>query len=304
MTKAARGAAAQPLKPALVRKINQALLIWYDASARPLKIRERSDPYSVLVSEVMAQQTQISRVDQLATAFLTRFPTLESLAAAETADVLVAWKGLGYNRRALALQRAAVAAVAAGGLPANVDALMDLPGIGPYTARAVAAIAFGGREIPVDVNIARIVVRLMGANAPLSPREVQLCANKFGAELVDGEAGAWAQAAMDLASSVCRAALPKCGECPLREHCPSAGRTFTKVPRSAVSRTPFTKTARWLRGRLLDELREVGRAGAQVAGQRGEHSEAAVTATINKMVSEGLAESLGGDRYRLPHRGD
>ena len=304
MRKAARGAAAQPLDREFIRVVNRALLAWYAATARPLKIRERSDPYSVLVSEVMAQQTQISRVDQLATTFLARFPTLESLAAAETADVLVAWKGLGYNRRALALQRAAAAAVAAGGLPSNVDALMELPGIGPYTARAVAAIAFGGRDIPVDVNIARIVARLVDADAPLSPRDVQLRADEFGAELADGEAGAWAQAAMDLAASTCRAAAPKCGECPLRDGCPSAGRTFAKASRNGEARTPFTKTARWLRGRLLDELREAGRAGVQVAGARGEHNEAAVAATINKMVSEGLAESLGGDRYRLPHRGD
>jgi A/G-specific adenine glycosylase len=109
---------------------------------------------------------------------------------------------------------------------------------------------------------------------------------------------------MDLASSTCRAAAPKCGECPLRDYCPSAGRTFAKVPRKGEPRTPFTKTARWLRGRLLDELREAGRAGVRVAGERGEHNEAAVAATINKMVFEGLAESLGGDRYRLPHRGD
>lgn len=304
MRRAARGAAAQPLERELIRKTNGALLAWYAATARPLKIRERSDPYSVLVSEVMAQQTQISRVDQLATAFLARFPTLESLAAAETADVLVAWKGLGYNRRALALQRAAAAAVEAGGLPSSVDALELLPGIGPYTARAVAAIAFGGREIPVDVNIARVVTRLVGASAPLAPREVQPRANEFGAELADREAGAWAQAAMDLASSTCRAVAPKCDACPLRQCCPSAGRTFVKAPRTGRQRTPFTKTTRWLRGRLLNELREAGRTGVAVAGERGEHSEATVAATITKMVSEGLAESLGGDRYRLPHRGD
>ena len=109
---------------------------------------------------------------------------------------------------------------------------------------------------------------------------------------------------MDLASSTCRAVAPKCDECPLRKYCPSAGRTFAKPPRSGASRTPFTKTTRWLRGRLLDELREAGRVGALVTGERGEHNEAAVAATIIKMVSEGLAESLGGDRYRLPHRGD
>lgn len=304
MSDAAQGAAAQPLKPAHIREINRALLAWYGTSARPLKIRERSDPYGVLVSEVMAQQTQIARVDQLATAFLERFPTLEALAEAETAAVLVAWKGLGYNRRAVALQRAAAVAVAAGGLPSSVEALMALPGIGPYTARAVAAIAFRGREIPVDVNIARILNRLLGSSTPLSPREAQARANEFGSQLADGEAGTWAQAAMDLASTICRPVAPLCDRCPLHQRCASAGQPFHKEPRTATPRTPFAHTRRWLRGRLLDELREAEREGISIAGARGVHSEVAVAATIRAMVSEGLAESLGGDRYRLPHRGD
>jgi A/G-specific adenine glycosylase len=127
----------------------------------------------------MAQQTQISRVDQLAERFLSQFPTLAALAKAETAEVLEAWRGLGYNRRALLLHRAAQAAHAAGGLPATHEDLQLLPGIGPYTARAVAAIAFGGSEIPVDVNIARVVQRVMG-EAKLSPKPLQVAANFFG----------------------------------------------------------------------------------------------------------------------------
>ena len=130
-----------------IKQINRLLLSWYKVSARPLKIRERSDPYAVLVAEVMSQQTQITRVDVFAERFLSRFPTLRSLARAETADVLEAWRGLGYNRRALLLHRAAVASHALGGIPTDVDSLEALPGVGPYTARAVAAIAGDGRRL-------------------------------------------------------------------------------------------------------------------------------------------------------------
>ena len=206
-----------------IKRINKLLLAWYKANARPLKIRERSKPYEVLIVEVMAQQTQIARVDELATRFLKRFPTLRALARAETADVLEAWRGLGYNRRALLLHRAAEAAHAAGGLPTTHEDLERLPGIGSYTARAVAAIASGGREIPVDVNIARVVQRLVGGPR-LTAKPLQAAANAFGAELGDGEAGRWAQAAMDLASSVCSASTPDCSSCPLKSVCASAGR--------------------------------------------------------------------------------
>ena len=284
-----------------IRSINQLLLRWYAKSARPLKIRERSDPYSVLIVEVMAQQTQISRVDQLAERFLSRFPTLAVLAKAETADVLDAWRGLGYNRRALSLHRAAQAAHAAGGLPATHEELQLLPGIGPYTARAVAAIAFGGSEIPVDVNIARVVQRLTG-QAKLTPKPLQAAANAFGAELKVREAGTWAQAAMDLATAHCRASTPDCDSCPLRSVCHSAGRIVAPPPRRKGVAPRFSSTRRWLRGRLLDELRDAGAAGAQLRGARGEHEAEAVTATIRQLQAEGLIERLRGEVYRLPRR--
>jgi len=285
-----------------IRSVNQLLLRWYAKSARPLKIRERSDPYSVLIVEVMAQQTQISRVDQLAERFLSRFPTLTALAKAETADVLEAWRGLGYNRRALSLHRAAQAAHAAGGLPATHEELQLLPGIGPYTARAVAAIAFGGSEIPVDVNIARVVQRLTG-EAKLTPKPLQAAANAFGAELKANEAGAWAQAAMDLANAHCRASTPDCDSCPLRSVCHSAGRVAAPPPRKVGAAPRFSSTRRWLRGRLLDELRDAGAAGVKLRGVRGEHDAEAVTATIEQLQAEGLIERLRGEVYRLPRRG-
>lgn len=279
--------------------VARSLLDWYEREARPLRIRERRDAYAVLIVEVMAQQTQISRVDVLALRFLERFPTLESLAAAEAAEVIDAWRGLGYNRRAIALHAAARRAVELGGLPGDHEALMALPGIGPYTARAVSAIASGGRSIPVDVNVARVVQRLLGVPR-LKPRELQAAADAFGAPVPVGRAGEWAQGAMDLASRLCRVADPLCGECPLREHCVSADRPFPAAPRARGSRPPFRATSRWLRGRLMDELRDAGADGVEIAGKRGDHDEEAVAAALAGLVREGLAERLGDGRHRLP----
>lgn len=285
-----------------IRRINQRLLAWYKSSARPLKIRERSDPYAVLIVEVMAQQTQISRVDVRATRFLKRFPTLRALARAEAADVLEEWRGLGYNRRALLLHRAAEAAHAAGGIPTDVTALERLPGVGPYTARAVAAIAGDGMEIPVDVNIARVVQRLVGGRR-LTAKRLQRMANGFGAELKPGQAGRWAQAAMDLASATCRPVNPECAVCPLRKLCKSAGRVRTR-PKGATARANprFETTQRWLRGRLLDELRDAGASGVDVRGARGSHGASAVRSAIATLAREGLAERISSGAYRLPRR--
>jgi A/G-specific adenine glycosylase len=284
-----------------IKRINKLLLAWYKANARPLKIRERNKPYEVLIVEVMAQQTQISRVDELAQRFLKRFPTLRALARAETADVLEAWRGLGYNRRALLLHRAAEAAHRAGGLPTDHTALQQLPGIGAYTARAVAAIAGGGREIPVDVNIARVVQRLVGGPR-MTAKPLQAAANEFGAKLGDGEAGRWAQAAMDLASAICRPSRPDCPSCPLRRACASAGEVLVSEKKRRSLPVSFSSTQRWLRGRLLNELRDAGRGGAIIRGARGEHPAAAVTATIKRLCDEGLAERVATATYRLPRR--
>jgi A/G-specific adenine glycosylase len=288
---------------AATERIGRALISWYRSSGRTLRIRERTDPYSVLVVEVMAQQTQISRVETLAERFFARFPTLADLARAETAEVLEAWRGLGYNRRALALHRAAATAHALGGLPKEVEALQELPGIGPYTARAVAAIAYGGRSIPVDVNIARVVGRILGAEGSLKPRALQEAADRFGEPLGDGEAAAWAQAAMDLAATHCTAAAPRCDDCPIAADCASAGRVAVPPPRrERGSATPFPATRRWLRGRIIDELRDAGAEGAVITGARGLHGAGAVDAALEGLVAEGLVEPAGDGRVRLPRR--
>jgi A/G-specific adenine glycosylase len=172
------------------------LLLWHARSARDLPWRRTRDPYSILVSEVMLQQTQVERVVPRYERWLDRWPTAEALAAASKADVIVEWQGLGYNRRAISLHRAATH-VAAKGWPAD---LTVLPGVGPYTAAAVRNFAFGEEVLPRDVNVERVERRT---------------AHAFSASA--------AQALMDLGATVCLARVPRCGECPLAAECPSVG---------------------------------------------------------------------------------
>jgi A/G-specific adenine glycosylase len=179
--------------------MREALLRWYAANGRTLPWRETRDPYAILVSEVMLQQTQVERVIPRWHQWLARWPTVDALAASTPAEVIVEWQGLGYNRRALNLHRAA-ARIAAGGWP---DDLTELPGVGRYTADAVARFAFGRDVLPVDTNVARVRDRTRDA---------------FDAEC--------AQALMDLGATVCLARVPRCGVCPLAVDCPSRDRRF------------------------------------------------------------------------------
>jgi A/G-specific adenine glycosylase len=179
--------------------VKERLLAWYEGQSRDLPWRRTSDPYAILVSEVMLQQTQAARVVRRWLAWLERWPSAGALAAATPADVIREWQGLGYNRRALSLLRAA-RLVAERGWP---DDLTELPGVGRYTADAVGLFALGRPVLPVDVNVRRVQERT-------------------------GEAfdHTCAQALMDLGASVCIARVPRCGECPLVDGCPSRGRRF------------------------------------------------------------------------------
>src|SRR3954467_89938 len=176
--------------------MQELLLAWYSQNGRDLPWRRTTEPYAVLVSEVMLQQTQVERVVPRWTAWLERWPTAADLAAASPADVIRAWQGLGYNRRALNLHRAAQA-VARDGWP---DDLTRLPGVGRYTAAAVANFAFAVDVLPIDVNVQRIQERTGAA---------------FG--------GHAAQALFDLGATICLARIPRCEACPLAETCPSRG---------------------------------------------------------------------------------
>ncbi len=234
------------------------LLAWYEDSGRDLPWRRTRDPYAILVSELMLQQTQVDRVARAWPAFLAAFPTVEALAAAPVAEVVTAWRGLGYNRRAVRLSEAARRIVDehGGRVPAEVAALERLPGVGAYTARAVAAFAFGRPAAPVDTNVARVLARAV-AGAPLTARR--------GQELADGlvpadRAAAWNHALMDLGSRHCTARSPRCPTCPLAARCVWYA-TGGQDPATGGARRPrpqgrFEGSDRWYRGRLVDALRQ------------------------------------------------
>jgi A/G-specific adenine glycosylase len=200
--------------------IEELLLAWFAQHGRDLPWRKTRDPYAILVSEVMLQQTQVARVVPRYLEWLARWPTVDALAAASTADVIRAWQGLGYNRRALNLYRA-VRLVSERGWP---DDLTELPGVGPYTAAAIESFALGRPVLPVDVNVGRVLERT-GA--------------EFGPEA--------AQALFDLGATVCLARVPRCGSCPLAAECPSCGRTYEPTRKQG----PFEGSFRQRRARVL-----------------------------------------------------
>jgi A/G-specific adenine glycosylase len=209
----------------------------------------------VLVSEIMLQQTQVSRVVDAYGAFLDRFPTLETLADAPTAAVVEQWRGLGYNRRAVNLQRAARAVVAKhdGVMPSTLDELTALPGIGPYTARAVLVFAHEQPVAAVDVNVARVVQRAV-TGVPVPPRERQRLAD----DMVSGDPWTVAQALIELGARHCTARTPRCATCPVARVCAWHVAGHPSPDPGAVSRPstePFAASDRFHRGRLLDALR-------------------------------------------------
>jgi A/G-specific adenine glycosylase len=290
------------------RDLRAALLAWFDREGRTLDFRSGGlpEPWAVLVSEVMAQQTQVGRVDAKWRAFMGRFPTPAALASAATGDVIRAWRGLGYNRRAVDLQRAARAIVDTGGtVPSGVASLEALPGVGPYTARAVAAIAFGQPVGAVDTNVRRVLSRLLWAAAdPISSRALQAAADA----LVDPARPAdWTHAVMDLGATICRPARPACAACPLSAWCAFASGSVTpasagpgRPAAEARKQVPFAATTRWLRGRIVEQLCSVP-PGKSVAfrGPLGVHPPAAVTAALAALAVEGLVELDGVDAARL-----
>jgi A/G-specific adenine glycosylase len=278
-------------------QFRQALLEWYGPRARPLRIRGTREPWAILVSEVMAQQTQIARVDEAWTTFMARYPRPRDLARAPTAEVLRAWAGLGYNRRALNLQRAAAAIEADhdGRVPDELEALEALPGVGPYTARAVAAIAFGRPVAAVDTNVRRVVTRVAGQS--LAPRELQAEADAL---VPPADPATWTHASMELGATVCVARRPRCAECPLRAWCASVDRV-EDVPRRGRSEPPFEQTTRWLRGRIVARLRDLddGR-WERLPGELGDHDEAAIAVAVAGLERDGLLERRPDGAVRLP----
>jgi A/G-specific adenine glycosylase len=231
--------------------VRRAVLDWYAREHRAFPWRRTSDPWAVLVSEVMLQQTQAARVAQRFPAFLARFPTPAAMASAEDRDVLAAWSGLGYNRRALSLRRAAKA-IQASGWPPDVAGLQRLPGIGPYTARAVAALAFGQPVGAVDTNVRRWLVRRFGLDPLTASPLLQGLADELAADAHSpAEAADWMHASMEFGARVCSARAPSCVACPIADGCPSRDRAV-HVP--VARQAPFPGSARAARGAILRAL--------------------------------------------------
>jgi A/G-specific adenine glycosylase len=293
------------MRPPTRARFGRAIAAWHGTTRRDLPVRRATEPWPILVAEVMSQQTQIERIGPAWERFVGWWSEPSGLAAADTRDLLRAWAGLGYNRRALALREAARTIVRehGGRVPGTVPELERLPGVGPYTARAVAASAFAVPVAPLDVNIRRVVSRVVGEAVP--PARLQDAADGLVSR---DDPRAWVDAVMDLAATVCTARAPRCAACPLAGMCRSAGsiRQSARSRTASASRatpatppTPFHRTNRWLRGRLLASIRDAP-AGSWVDAPDGlgEHDREAVLAAMRGLERDGFVEFREG-RARL-----
>jgi A/G-specific adenine glycosylase len=233
---------------AALATFTEPLLAWYARRRRDLPWRRTRDPYRLLVSEVMLQQTQAARVADRYESFLVRFPGAAALAAATPAEVLSAWSGLGYNRRALALQQAA-RVVSRDGWPRDSAGLRRLPGVGPYTAAAVASFAWGEPVAAIDTNVRRVVERVdrrRHAPAALARRTARI--------LPADRAADFNQAMIELGATVCTARAPACPRCPVAGTCRSRGLADPPRWRRRTTQPRFEETDRYLRGRVVAGL--------------------------------------------------
>jgi A/G-specific adenine glycosylase len=233
------------------------LLAWFREHGRDLPWRRTRDPYAILVSEVMLQQTQVERVVPRYLAWLERWPTAEALAAAPLGDVVREWQGLGYNRRAVSLHKAA-RRIADDGWPED---LTEIPGVGRYTADAIAAFALGAPVLPEDTNVRRVQERT---------------GHRFGPEC--------GQALMDLGATICLARVPRCGACPLAAECPSRGRRYEPLRRQGR----FEGSFRQRRAGVLRAVAERPRAAVELDGD-----------VVASLLRDGLVDVERGS-VRLP----
>ncbi|MFW3172859.1 A/G-specific adenine glycosylase [Geodermatophilus sp. CPCC 206100] len=280
------------------------LVDWFATAARDLPWRRPGvDPWAVLVSEVMLQQTPVARVEPVWREWTARWPTPAALAATSPAEVIRAWGKLGYPRRALRLREAAIALTERHGgvVPADVAALEALPGIGTYTARAVVCFGHGRPQPVVDTNVRRVVARLVHGRAEAAPARASDLADVAALAPPDpARAVRFSVAAMELGALVCVARTPRCGACPVRDRCAwrLAGCPASDGPPRRVQRFPGTD--RQVRGRLLDVLRDAE--GPVSATRLDDAWDDAVQRArcLDSLLVDGLVEQTPDGRFRLP----
>jgi A/G-specific adenine glycosylase len=312
--------------PDLIAKVHTSLLAWYAAEQRDLPWRVTSDPYAILVSEIMLQQTQVDRVLPKYRQFLAAFPTLTCLAAAPTADVISAWIPLGYNTRAVRLQSIARQVISEynGHIPDTIDELLKLKGIGRYTAGAIACFAYKKHVATVDTNIRRVLHRIfLGLEHP-DPKANDAQMLELAEQVLPAnEAFNWNQALMDLGATICTSNNPQCTSCPLQQSCQAyvEMRQYSLFPSGSVLRQlrkvaekkapyqaqPFTSSNRYFRGRIVALLRSLPtneRVSLALLGPRikpdfSENELPWLQQVVSGLVRDGLLD-LTEDGVRLP----
>jgi A/G-specific adenine glycosylase len=291
--------------PARLAELHLRIPAWYGAHSRPLPWRAPDcSPWGVLVSEVMSHQTPVARVEPVWRAWMSRWPTPDRLAAESPGEVIRAWGRLGYPRRALRLHEAAAVIVArhGGEVPADDEDLRGLPGVGAYTAAAVAAFAFGRRTAVVDTNVRRVLARLLDGRAQAAPalttHEASLASSVLPAD--DAESATWNVAVMELGALICQARGPRCEECPVARQCAwvLAGRPPDHGP--ARRGQAWHGTDRQVRGAVLQLLRDHDGPLPRAALAHAGPDAGQVGRCLASLVEDGLLEPIDGDRYRLP----
>jgi A/G-specific adenine glycosylase len=301
---------ASTLSGAAGQSLHDPVLAWYDAHSRDLPWREPGCPaWHILISEIMLQQTPVTRVLPVWSAWIRRWPTPADLAAAPAGEAIRDWGRLGYPRRALRLHEAARAIVErhGGQVPLDHAQLLALPGIGSYTAAAVASFAFGQRHAVVDTNVRRVFARAVEGSAQAAPA-LTVAESRLAASLLPSKparAARWGVAVMELGALVCTARAPRCADCPIRRQCrwQLAGAPAHTGP---VRRgQAWAGTDRQIRGALLGALR-AGSAPLDAAALAEQIPDSALRDAFQRrrcldgLVADGLVEPLANDRYRLP----
>ena len=326
MSKASPSSSQPPLPTsALLERVHSSLLNWYAAEQRDLPWRTTSDPYAILVSEIMLQQTQVDRVLPKYQQFLAAFPTLTALAEAQTADVIAAWVPLGYNTRAVRLQSIArqVISEQGGRIPDTIDELLTLKGIGRYTAGAIACFAYHKPVATVDTNIRRVLHRVfLGLEHP-DPKANDDQMLRLAEQVLPHDAYSWNQALMDMGATICTSNTPQCTRCPMQESCLAFAEMsrYSLFPSGVVLRQlrkvaekkapykaqPFTSSNRYFRGRIVDLLRalptdqriSLRELGPQIKSDFSEEELPWLQRVVAGLVKDGLLNATE-DGVRLP----